>query len=122
MPGGLLNIIAFGNSNIILNGNPTKTFFKTVYAKYTNFGMQKFRLDYNGTRQLDPTTDSTFTFKVPRQGDLLMDAYFVFSLPNIWSTILPPSMVDDFWKAYQFKWIENIGTQLIEEIEILERQ
>ena len=42
MPGGLLNIIAFGNSNIILNGNPTKTFFKTVYAKYTNFGMQKF--------------------------------------------------------------------------------
>ncbi len=119
MPGGLLNIIAFGNSNIILNGNPTKTFFKTVYAKYTNFGMQKFRLDYTGTRQLNPTTDSTFTFKVPRQGDLLMDSYFVFSLPNIWSTILPPSMVDDFWKAYQFKWIENIGTSIIKNIRIM---
>ena len=32
MPGGLLNIIAFGNANIILNGNPTKTFFKTTYS------------------------------------------------------------------------------------------
>ena len=28
MPGGLLNIIAYGNANIIVHGNPTKTFFK----------------------------------------------------------------------------------------------
>ena len=41
MPGGLLNIVAYGNQNIILNGNPSKTFYKCVYAKYTNFGLQK---------------------------------------------------------------------------------
>ena len=41
MAGGLLNLIAVGNQNIILNGNPTKSFFKTKYAKYTNFGLQK---------------------------------------------------------------------------------
>ncbi len=40
MPGGLLNLISSGNQNIYLNGNPSKTFFKTKYAKYTNFGMQ----------------------------------------------------------------------------------
>ena len=118
MPGGLLNIIAYGNSNIILNGNPTKTFFKAVYAKYTNFGIQKFRLDYNGTRNLDPNSESTYTFKIPRHAELLMDTYFVFSLPNIWSTILPPSIINDFWKAYQFKWIENIGTSIIKNIRI----
>ena len=28
MPGGLLNLIAYGNQNIILNGNPKKTFSK----------------------------------------------------------------------------------------------
>ena len=33
MPGGLLNLIAYGNQNIILNGNPKKTFFKSVYMK-----------------------------------------------------------------------------------------
>ena len=48
MAGGLLNLIAIGNQNIILNGNPTKSFFKTKYAKYTNFGLQKFLIDYNG--------------------------------------------------------------------------
>ena len=45
MAGGLLNLIAYGNQNIIMNGNPTKSFFKTKYVKYTNFGLQKFRID-----------------------------------------------------------------------------
>ena len=34
MAGGLLNIVAYGNQNVILNGNPTKTFFKSTYKKY----------------------------------------------------------------------------------------
>ena len=37
MAGGLLNLISTGNQNLILNGNPSKTFFKVKYAKYTNF-------------------------------------------------------------------------------------
>ena len=98
MPGGLLNIIACGNADIILTGNPTKTFFKTVYAKHTNFGIQKFRLDYNGSRDLNPNLESKYVFKVPRHAELLMDAYFVFSLPHIWSTLLPPSIPNDCWK------------------------
>lgn len=119
MPGGLLNIIAFGNSNIILHGNPSKTFFKSVYAKHTNFGMQKFRLDYNGSRDIDPNSDSVYTFKIPRHAELLMDSYFVFTLPDIWSTILPPAIAGDIWKAYQFKWIENIGTSIFKSIRIM---
>ena len=31
---------------------PAKTFFKTTYAKYTNFGIQKFRIDYNGRTRI----------------------------------------------------------------------
>jgi len=41
MPGGLMQLVSEGQQNIILNGNPSKTFFKTTYAKYTNFGLQK---------------------------------------------------------------------------------
>ena len=52
MPGGLLNIVAYGQQNIILNGNPSKTFFKCVYSKYTNFGLQKFRIDFEGQRNM----------------------------------------------------------------------
>ena len=83
MPGGLLNIIAYGNQNIILNGNPKKTYFKSVYAKYTNFGIQKFRIDYNGSRDIDPLTDSIYTFKIPRNAELLLDTYLVFQIYGV---------------------------------------
>ena len=119
MPGGLLNIIAYGNQNIILNGNPKKTFFKVVYSKYTNFGIQKFRIDYNGSRDLDPNNDSIYTFKIPRHAELLLDTYLVFTLPDIWSTILPPIVPGDIWKPYHFRWIHNIGTSAIKDIKIM---
>ena len=120
MTGGLLNIVAYGNQNVILNGNPKKTFFKATYSKYTNFGMQKFRIDFTGQRSLRLTTDSTFTFYVPRYADLLMDTYVVVTLPTIWSPIYPPNptcFVKD-WAPYEFRWIENLGTQMIKEIRI----
>lgn len=119
MGGGLLNIVAYGNQNVILNGNPSKTFFKTVYAKYTNFGIQKFRIDFEGSRSLNEETDSVYTFKIPRHGDLLLDSYLAFNLPDIYSPILPPLTKGDVWKPYHFKWIENIGTSIIKNIKIM---
>jgi hypothetical protein len=116
MPGGLLNIIAYGQQNIILNGNPSKTFFKCVYSKYTNFGLQKFRIDFNGQRILRLTEESKFSFKIPRYADLLMDTYLVVTLPHIWSPIFPPQTCDDRWIEYGFKWIKNIGSMMVKEI------
>ena len=90
MPGGLLNIVAVGNQNIILNGNPSKTFFKSVHHKYTNFGLQKFRIDFDGQKNLRLNEESKFTFKIPRYAELLLDSYVVITLPSIWSPIYPP--------------------------------
>ena len=137
MPGGLLNLVSYGNENLILTGNPSKTFFKCAYAKYTNFGLQKFRLDFDGQRSLRETQPSVLRFKIPRYGDLLMDTYLVVTLPTIWSTILPPQntptqlqqiagigppIVQDHtnvWSPYEFKWIKNIGTQMIKEVKFM---
>ena len=116
MTGGLLNIVSYGNQNIILNSNPKKSFFKTTYAKYTNFGMQKFRIDFTGLRNLRMSEESRFTFTVPRYAELLMDTYLVVTLPTIWSPIYPPIACDDVWHPYEFRWIENLGTQMIKEI------
>jgi hypothetical protein len=126
MAGGLLNLVSEGNQNILLNGNPSKTFWKTTYAKYTNFGMQNFRLDYEGTPSLNLTSESTFHFKVKRYSDLLMDTYLSINLPNIWSPIFPPQAVVQpngttiytDWAPYEFKWIDNIGAQIINKITI----
>lgn len=117
MPGGLLNIVAEGNNNVILNGNPTKTFFNVTYSKYTNFGLQKFRLDYEGSRDLRTTTPSVFKFKVKRYAELLMDSYLVVNIPDIWSPIYnPTSSTGNKWSPYDFKWIKNLGTQMIKEV------
>lgn len=118
MPGGLLNLVSEGNNNIILNGNPTKTFFKTTYSKYTNFGLQKFRIDYEGSTTLKLQEESVFTFNVPRYADLLMDTYLSVTLPNIWSSIMPPRPDSNRWAPYEFRWIENIGAKMISKISI----
>lgn len=123
MAGGLLNIVALGNNNLFLTGNPSKTFFKVTYSKYSNFGLQKFRLDYSGLRELRLTEDSIFSFKVPRYAELLMDTYISVTIPDIWSPIHHPvssalNGTDFRWAPYDFKWIEHLGTNMIKEIVI----
>jgi len=118
MPGGLLNLVAYGNQNVYLNGNPSKTFFKTTYKKYTNFGLQKFRIDFDGQRNLRTTESSKFTFRMKRYAELLMDTYLVVQLPTVWSPIYPPQDCSSNWAPYEFKWIDDLGTQMIEEVEI----
>ena len=125
MPGGLMNLVAYGNQNIILNGNPSKTLFKCTYSKYTNFGLQKFRLDYDGTRSFGMENTTILDFKMLRYADLLMDTYLVVTLPDIWSPILPPNAdytespggVD--WRPYEFKWIKNLGSQMIKKVSFM---
>ena len=118
MPGGLLNLVSEGQGNIILNGNPQKTFFTSTYKTYSNFGLQKFRIDFDGQKTLRMSEPSIFKFVVPRYAELLMDTYIVLDLPTIWSPIYPPQDVNGTWKPYEFKWIKNLGSQMVQEIEI----
>jgi len=121
-----MQLVSQGQQNLILNGNPSKTFWKTTYKKYTNFGLQKFRLDYDGSPMLNLTTESTFTFKVKRYADLLMDCYICITLPNIWSPIFPPQAYQQNdgttaysdWGPYEFQWIKDLGAQIISKVTI----
>ncbi len=122
MGGGLLNITSYGNENVILNGNPKKTFFKAVYKKHTNFGLQRFRLDFKGSRILNFNTPTVLDFKVPRYAEMLYDSYVCITLPDIWSPFKefnPYSQTGgNILKPYQFRWINEIGTNMIREVEV----
>ena len=113
MAGGLLNLVGTGTQNVILNGSPQKTFWTSAFKRYTNFGLQNFRLDYEGLRQLGGTTDTTYTFKVKRYADLLVDTYLAINLPDIYSPVYPGT---EEWVPYEFKWIKNIGAMMIRSI------
>jgi hypothetical protein len=127
MAGGLMNLVSQGQQNIILNGNPSKTFWKAAYQKFTNFGLQKFRVDYAGSTFIRLNEPSTFNFKIPRYGDLLMDTFLTVNLPNIWSPLFPPQQITNpdgtpgysQWAPYEFKWIKNLGAQMISKITVL---
>jgi len=117
MAGGLLNLVSHGQENVLLFGNPQKTYFKTVYKKTTNFGLQKFRVDFEGSRVLHTNTETKMEFKIPRYADLLYDSYLVINIPDIWSPLYQDASGD--WVEYGFKWIDELGSNLIKELEIL---
>ena len=132
MGGGVLNLVAVGNLNIILNGNPKKTFFKTTYTKYKNFGLQRFLIPYKEKTSLSLFSNSLFRFKIPTNGDILLDTHFSIDLPDIYSPLYTiPSIYDgnklinsdlsglSYCQPYEFRWIENIGTQLIKKVRYL---
>ena len=54
-----------------------------------------------------------------------MDTYIVVTLPDIWSPIHHPTAASSTtpgtlfrWVPYEFRWIKNIGTHMIKEIEM----
>jgi len=129
MPGARLQMsIANAQQEIILNGNPLKTFFRTTYSKYTNFAMQRFRIDFEGNPTPHLSETSSYVFKIKRYADLLMDSYLSFTLPHVWSPIRPPTSSNSNspevlknlleWAPYEFKWIDFLGAIMIKEIEI----
>lgn len=119
--GGILNIVAKGQSNEMIMGDisENKSLFSYSYKKHTNFGMQKFRVDYQGQRTLRLTDPSEFTFKIPRYADMWMDTTLCITLPNIWSPIYPPTPDNgNQWSAYDFRWIKDIGHQFIKTVTV----
>ena len=119
MAGGLLNLVSNGNQSVIIFGNPQKTYWTSTYKRITNFGLQNFRLDFEGLRQLNLNTDSTFVFKVKRYAELLTDMCLVVTLPDIYSPIHPPTCGQGSsagWAPYEFKWIKNLGAMMIRNI------
>lgn len=119
MAGGLLNLIAYGAQNVLLNGNPQKTFWSSTFKRYTNFGLQNFILDFEGLRQLQLSTDTVYNFKVKRYAELLTGTNFVINLPDIYSPILPPTCDSNGqWAPYEFKWIKNVGAMMIRSVRV----
>lgn len=121
MAGGLLNLVSGGTINAIMYGNPQKTYWTSTYKQITNFGLQNFRIDYEGLRNLQLTADSTFVFKIRRYADLLTYTYLVIQLPDIYSpvyevekTIGNITITEKY--PYEFKWIKNLGAMMIQNI------
>lgn len=80
--GGLLQIVAQGKQDVFLTGNPSVTWFKFVYRRYTNFAIESQRMYFDGS----PNFGQKLTCLVPRNGDLLGPMFLKVTLPPLYYT------------------------------------
>ena len=117
MAGGLLNLVSHGASSIFLFGNPQKSLFYKTYKSITNFGMQRFRLECDKKQNLNMTTETKFSFKIERHADLLGDTHLVVNIPDIWC-FNRHDLLRGNDTEYNFSWIHELGTNMINEISV----
>jgi hypothetical protein len=107
MGSGLMQLIAYGPQNIYLTGNPTTSYFKTVYVRHTNFAMEHINITFDKTISMNPTKRSQVSSKIVRNADLIHDLYLVFDLPSLFTNSSEP-----------ITWVNEIGNVLINYYEI----
>jgi len=71
MSGGLLQLVAYGSQDVYLSGNPSISFFKSIYRRYTSFALEAIQCTFSGSVGFGKRT----TVTVPRNGDLLHTIY-----------------------------------------------
>ena len=103
MPGGLLQIVAYGAQDIYLTGNPQITFFKVVYRRHTNFALETIRNTFVGNLVFGGLNSVV----LERAADLVSKTYVRVVL----SAGTAPA-------GAQWSWVTNIGHALLKTIEL----
>jgi hypothetical protein len=128
MPGGLLQLVATGAQNELVNGTPSMTHFRSVYRRHTNFALEQIRMPFTTSNlEFDITQTRSLSCRVDRYAQLLHDCYLVLTLPDIWSPLKflgsspPPSGYNPRSNSigYEFQWIKNIGYNMIDHIDLV---
>jgi hypothetical protein len=101
MTGGIMSLLATGSQDVYLTIAPQMSYFKQVYQRPTNFGMQSIRLAFNTAPILSYNTGQ-FTCQLGRYGDLIKDIALQLTLPAIYS--------DD---NYRFRWTTNMQNYML---------
>jgi hypothetical protein len=97
--GALLELAGRGTQDIYLIGNPTTTFFKTVYLRHTNFSKESIGI-YSKTQ---PDFGRRCEFIIDKKADLLAGLMLEIDLPSLRSNI---------------SWANDIGHTIIQTVEL----
>ena len=94
-----MQLVAYGAQDVYLTSDPQITFFKAIYRRHTNFSIESIAQVFNGTAGFGRKA----TVTVSRNGDLITNAFLEVKIPAL----------PDNWK-----WVNNVGHRLIEEVEL----
>jgi hypothetical protein len=110
--GGLLQLLAQGKQDVFLTGNPSTTWFKFVYTRYTNFAIESQQMYFDGS----PTFGQKITCLVPRNGDLLGSLFLKLTLPQLY--LSPSSFTPVASAPVPVGYVNSPGHAIIKEISI----
>jgi hypothetical protein len=117
MPGGLLQLVAYGAQDAYLSGNPQITFWKGLYKRHTNFAMEPFRVNLTGQANWGVKHSAI----LGRHADLLYSTYIEVELPYyVANSTTQAAMWNNdglYLGFYLIKYVElDIGGQVIDRI------
>lgn len=114
MSGALIQIAAFGTQDIILMGNPTITFFKTVVNRHTNFAIEAVDQVLMGNSGFGAGNAAV---NISRDGDLLWRTFVRFTLPPLTSmfTVGEETLTNPV-SLVPARWTDDIGHHLIDNV------
>jgi hypothetical protein len=111
MPGGLIQLVAYGSQNVYLNGNPSVSFFKKVYKTHTNFSTESMKVVFN-KNEINYDQSTILIAKIARNADLVQEIYFSFKIPDI----MKLKKANDEFENFQF--VKHLGEVMIENYKI----
>ena len=106
------------------------THFRAVYRRHTNFAMESIRMTFSSSNlEFSTTGTRTLSCRIDRYAQLLHDTYLILTLPDIWSPLKPvttlpagygaPGAIAGSAIGYEFQWIQNIGYNMIDHIDLV---
>ena len=107
MGGGLLQLVAYGEQDAYITGNPHITFWKVLYKRHTNFAIEAMRVNFTGA----PAYGQRVVAVVNRNADLVWKTYVEVALPDMVSA----ATSDPIWTSGAQR---RIGYLLLKKIEV----
>ena len=109
MTASLLQLVAIGNEDYMLHGNPQISYFKSVNLKYVNFSMERIESLPKTSVKTALNNITETVFQIDNNNiDALGNVYIKVDLPNIKSKF-----------PYEFEWIDSISDYIIERADFI---
>lgn len=123
MPGGIIQLVAIGEQDKFLTGDPQITFFKSIYKRHTNYATEVKNLTFNGCVSFGGFSSCI----IPKDGDLLYDILLQINLGSLNTRNKNIVCVKDLNmncsckkcnKKNIYSWVNSIGHAIFEHIDI----
>lgn len=109
MPGGLLQLAAYGAQDLFLTGNPQMSFFIAAYKRHTNFAIESINQKFIS----EPSFGKKTHCIIDRIGDLMTQIFVEIKIPSL------IDLEKEVGGEYQLVgWINDLGYTIIDYVDI----